>query len=71
MSMVGSGVVFSFVITTNFSMNTPEKPYSRHKHPFILYIKPGIEMRVGVYVKFIFSKYHNTGFYEVCQSTWQ
>ena len=71
MSMVGSGVVFSFVITTNFSVNTPEIPFSRYKHPFILYIKAGVEMCVGVYVKFIFSKYYHTVFYEVCQSTWQ
>ena len=71
MCIVGSGVVFSFVSSTNISVKTPEIPFSRHKHSFILYIKAGVEMCVGVYVKFIFIKYHHTVFYEVCQSTWQ
>ena len=69
MCMVGSGVVFSSVITTNFSVNTLEIPFGRHKHPFILYIKAGVEICVGVYVKFIFIKYYHTVFYEVSQST--
>ena len=52
MCMGGSGVVFSFVITTNFSVNTPEIPFSRYKHPFILYIKPGVENVCGCVYKF-------------------
>ena len=50
--MVGSGVVFSLVITTNFSVTTVEMPFGRHKHPFILYIKQGVENACGCVYKF-------------------
>ena len=50
--MVGSGVVFSFVITTNIHVKTPEIPFGRYKHPFILYIKAGVENVCGCVYKF-------------------